>query len=58
MTNLKHVLLIVGVLVALALASFGGEFTVVSSGNDAGVTAVDAGWVDSGTFGRALGLHW
>lgn len=59
MTNLKHVLAIVGVIVALALASFSGEFSVVSSGSDAEVTSVDdAGWADSGTLGQALGLHW
>ena len=59
MTKLKHGFLIVGVLVALALASFGGAFSFAPSGNDVGVTSVDdAGWADTGMSGGALGLHW
>ena len=59
MTHVKHGLLLVGVLAALALASFGGTFQPGPSVTDDGtISADDNGSADGIAFGRISGLHW
>ena len=54
MRHVRHGLLLVGMLVALAAPSFGGTFTRVSSGADDDVASVD----DGSALAYLTGLHW
>ena len=60
MNKLKHGLSLVGVLVALALASFGGAFGGFSTppGDDDGVTVISTEIDSSDTLESAKGFHW
>jgi hypothetical protein len=58
MRHVKYALLLVGVLAALAPASFGGTFEAGPVTGDGTSSADDSGSVGGPALARIAGLHW